>query len=89
MKTAAFVTLGCKINHYETQAIREEVLDLGYREVEHTEVADVYVVNTCSVTAMSGTKSRKYVQRVARTNPRARVVVVGCCLLYTSDAADE
>lgn len=78
MKTAAFVTLGCKINHYETQAIREEVLDLGYREVEHTEVADVYVVNTCSVTAMSGTKSRKYVQRVARTNPRARVVVVGC-----------
>lgn len=78
MKTAAFVTLGCKINHYETQAIREEVLDLGYREVDYTEPANVYVVNTCSVTSTSASKSRKYVQRVARTNPDARVIVVGC-----------
>jgi threonylcarbamoyladenosine tRNA methylthiotransferase MtaB len=78
VKTAAFVTLGCKINQYETEAIREEVLDLGYREVPYTSPADVYVVNTCSVTATSGTKSRKYVQRAARTNPDARIIVVGC-----------
>lgn len=78
MKTAAFITLGCKINQYETEAIREEVIDLGYREVESTQPADVYVVNTCSVTATSGIKSRKYVQRVARTNPEARIIVVGC-----------
>ena len=78
MKTAAFVTLGCKINQYDTEAIREEVIDLGYREVPYTEPADVYVVNTCSVTATSGVKSRKYVQRVARTNPAARIIVVGC-----------
>ena len=78
MKTAAFITLGCKINQYETAAIREEVMDLGYREVESSQPADVYVVNTCSVTATSGTKSRKYVQRVARINPEARIIVVGC-----------
>lgn len=77
-KTAAFITLGCKINQYETEAIREQVLELGYREVDPAAVADVYVVNTCSVTAMAGAKSRKAVLRVARRNPRARVVVVGC-----------
>ena len=77
-KTAAFITLGCKINQYETEAIRREVLELGYEEVRASTPADVYVVNTCSVTAQSGAKSRKYIQRAARTNPEARIVVVGC-----------
>ena len=77
-KTAAFITLGCKINQYETEAIRREVLELGYEEVKASDPADVYVVNTCSVTAQSGIKSRKYIQRAARTNPQARIVVVGC-----------
>ena len=77
-KTAAFITLGCKINQYETEAIRREVLELGYEEVRASNPADVYVVNTCSVTAQSGAKSRKYIQRAARTNPEARIVVVGC-----------
>ena len=77
-KTAAFITLGCKINQYETVAIRREVLELGYEEVRASTPADVYVVNTCSVTAQSGAKSRKYIQRAARTNPEARIVVVGC-----------
>ena len=77
-KTAAFITLGCKINQYETEAIREEVLELGYEEVSPADRADVYVVNTCAVTATAGVKSRKYVQRAARTNPNARIVVVGC-----------
>ena len=77
-KTAAFITLGCKINQYETEAIRREVLELGYEEVQASDPADVYVVNTCSVTAQSGIKSRKYIQRAARTNPEARIVVVGC-----------
>lgn len=78
VKTAAFVTLGCKINQYETEAIREEILDLGYDEVPFSSAADVYVVNTCSVTATSGVKSRRYVQRAARANPTARILVVGC-----------
>ena len=77
-QTAAFITLGCKINQYETEAIREEVLDLGYTEVEAGDSADVYVVNTCSVTAMAGTKSRKAILRAARKNPDARIIVVGC-----------
>lgn len=77
-KTAAFYTLGCKINQYETEAIREQVLDLGYAEVPFTSPADVYVVNTCAVTAVAGSKSRKAALRAARTNPAARIVVVGC-----------
>ena len=78
MKTAAFITFGCKINQYETEAIREEVLSLGYEEVSPVAVADVYVVNTCAVTAASGVKSRKAVRRVARRNPSSKILVVGC-----------
>ncbi len=77
-QSVAFITLGCKINQYETQAIRREVLALGYREVRPTETADVYVVNTCAVTGTSGAKSRKAIQRAARTSPDSRIVVVGC-----------
>ena len=76
--TCAFVTLGCKINQYETEAVREEILDLGYREVPSRQRADVYVVNTCSVTRRSGVKSRRYIQRVARLNPESRILVMGC-----------
>jgi threonylcarbamoyladenosine tRNA methylthiotransferase MtaB len=76
--TAAFFTLGCKVNQYETEAIRQEVLDLGYQEVPFDEPADVYVVNTCAVTAQSGAKSRRSVLRACRRNPKARVIVVGC-----------
>jgi threonylcarbamoyladenosine tRNA methylthiotransferase MtaB len=78
MKTAAFITFGCKINQYETEAIREEVLSLGYEEVSPVSVADVYVVNTCAVTAASGVKSRSAVRRVARRNPASKILVVGC-----------
>lgn len=76
--TCAFVTLGCKINQYETEAVREEILDLGYSEVPSREPADVYVVNTCSVTRRSGVKSRRYIQRVARLNPGCKILVMGC-----------
>ncbi len=76
--TVAFVTLGCKINQYETEAVREEILDLGYQEVPSRIPADVYVVNTCSVTRRSGVKSRKYIQRVARLNPASKILVMGC-----------
>ena len=78
MKTVSFHTFGCRLNQYETEAIREEVLALGYREVPALEPADVHVVNTCAVTAESGVKARKHVQRAARLNPAARIVVVGC-----------
>ena len=78
MRTCAFVTLGCKINQYETEAIREEVLSFGLQEVLPQEPADLYVVNACSVTHESGAKSRRAVLRLARTNPRSRILVMGC-----------
>ncbi|HUS59041.1 MAG TPA: tRNA (N(6)-L-threonylcarbamoyladenosine(37)-C(2))-methylthiotransferase MtaB [Planctomycetota bacterium] len=77
-KTCAFITLGCKVNQYDTQAIREQLLLLGYREVPPEQPADVYVVNTCTVTSISDTKGRKYIRRALRLNPRATVVVTGC-----------
>lgn len=76
--TAAFLTLGCKINQYETEAIRQEILGMGYREVSFGSSADVYVVNTCAVTSTASSKSRRTIQRALRKNPQARVVVVGC-----------
>ena len=78
-KTCAFITLGCKVNQYDTEAVREQILSLGgYREVPADQPADVYVVNTCTVTSISDSKGRKLIRRVARQNPGARVVVTGC-----------
>lgn len=84
--TCAFLTLGCKINQYETEAVREEIEDLGYRIVPPGRSADVYVVNTCSVTHRAGVKSRKLVQRVARNNPSCRIIVMGCSSPQEKDA---
>jgi len=78
MKTCSFITFGCKINQYETEAVREEVLALGLDEVPPGEPADVVVVNACSVTGASGAKSRRAVLRISRENPAARIVVMGC-----------
>ncbi|NQT19475.1 MAG: tRNA (N(6)-L-threonylcarbamoyladenosine(37)-C(2))-methylthiotransferase MtaB, partial [Planctomycetes bacterium] len=76
--TCAFITLGCKVNQYDTQAIREQLLSAGYREVPPDTPADVHVINTCSVTSMSDSKGRKYIRRVARQSPAGKVVVTGC-----------
>lgn len=78
MTTVAFITHGCKINQYETEALRERIVRLGYREVSPSSPADVYVVNTCSVTSTAAAKSRRSVLRAVRRSPGARVVVVGC-----------
>ena len=74
----AVVTLGCKVNHYDSQVIRERAIAAGYEAVADDAPADVVVVNTCAVT-MSGTaKSRREIRRIRRRNPDARVVVTGC-----------
>ncbi|HUW30068.1 MAG TPA: tRNA (N(6)-L-threonylcarbamoyladenosine(37)-C(2))-methylthiotransferase MtaB [Planctomycetota bacterium] len=78
MGTCAFITLGCKVNQYDTEAIREQVLRLGYREVPAGERADLYVINTCTVTAVSDSKGRKLIRRVHRQNPAATIIVTGC-----------
>ena len=78
MLTAAFTTLGCKVNQYETRRIAESFERRGFRVVPFEEPASVYVVNTCSVTAVASSKSRQMMRRAKRTNPSAKLVVTGC-----------
>lgn len=78
MKTVAFITLGCKVNQYETNAMIQQFLQKDYEVVEATEKADIYVVNTCTVTNMSDRKSRQMLRRVKELNHEAIVVACGC-----------
>ena len=77
MKTA-FHTLGCKVNHYETEAIREAFVSRGAETVGEEDFADVYIINTCTVTNIADRKSRQYIRRMKRVNPDAIIVVTGC-----------
>ncbi|MBQ6441103.1 MAG: MiaB/RimO family radical SAM methylthiotransferase [Lachnospiraceae bacterium] len=77
-KTAALHNLGCKVNAYETEALRELLEAEGYRIVPFTEAADVYVVNTCTVTNIADKKSRQMLRRARKLNPDAQIVAVGC-----------
>ena len=78
MKKVAFYTLGCKVNQYETEAMLELFEKEGYEKAETEEYADVYVINTCTVTHMSDRKSRQYIRRMKKKNPDAIIAVVGC-----------
>ncbi|MCF0168364.1 MAG: tRNA (N(6)-L-threonylcarbamoyladenosine(37)-C(2))-methylthiotransferase MtaB, partial [Bacteroidales bacterium] len=77
-RTVAFVTLGCKLNYAETSSIEREFLAGGFEKVAQTAPADVYVVNTCSVTEHSDKKDRNIIRRLHRQNPDARIIVTGC-----------
>lgn len=79
-------TLGCKVNQYETEFLREGLATIGYDEAEKGEEADLCVVNTCTVTAEGDAKSRQVVRRMARENPAAKIVVMGC---YATRAPEE
>lgn len=74
----ATYTLGCKVSQYESVVLAEELIRLGLTEVDFSEPADAYVINTCTVTAESDAKSRKYIRRALRQNPDAIVAVMGC-----------
>ena len=74
----AIYTLGCKMNQYETQAMEQLLRQKGHQVVDFSEAADAYVVNTCSVTAVSDQKSRKVLHRVRRERPGAVLAVCGC-----------
>ena len=78
MKKVAFTTLGCKVNQYETNAMSQKFIESGYQLVEHTEEADIYIVNTCTVTNMSDRKSRQMLRKMKEQNPKAIVIAVGC-----------
>ena len=71
-------TLGCKVNQYETELVRQGLQQIGYSDCQDHESADVCVVNTCTVTNEGDAKSRQLVRRLARQNPDARIVVMGC-----------
>ena len=78
MKKVAFCTLGCKVNQYETNAMQEQFIKSGYEIVEFEEKAEIYVVNTCTVTNMSDKKSRQMIRRAKQLNPNSIVAAVGC-----------
>ncbi len=78
MKSVAFHNLGCKVNSYETDVMQQKLLENGFRIVPFDEKADVYVINTCSVTNIADRKSRQMLHRAKKQNPEAVVVAVGC-----------
>ena len=86
MATLRTITLGCKVNQYETQYVREGLLGIGYGDAQPGEGADLCVVNTCTVTHEGDAKSRQVIRRLARENPGSRIVVMGC---YATRAPEE
>ena len=78
MATVAFHTLGCKVNHYETEAIWQLFKQEGYERVDFESISDVYIINTCTVTNTGDKKSRQVIRRAVRKNPDAVICVTGC-----------
>lgn len=77
-KKVSFITLGCKVNQYDSDAMRTLFVKNGYRQAGEDENADVYVINTCSVTSIGDRKSRQMVRRIRRSHPEAIIAVAGC-----------
>ncbi len=84
---AALHNLGCKVNQYETDAMENMLREAGFEIVPFTEKADVYVINTCSVTNMADRKSRQMIHRVHKLNPQAAVVAAGCYVQTSEEQA--
>lgn len=89
MERVAISTLGCKINQFESAAMTESLGREGYRLVPFDEDADIYVINTCTVTAKTDAESRRLIRRALRRNPEARVVVTGCYAQVAPDAVKD
>jgi threonylcarbamoyladenosine tRNA methylthiotransferase MtaB len=85
-KRFAIATLGCKVNQFETAEMIEQFLHTGWQQAAFGEAADLYLINTCTVTARSDAESRRLIRRARRANPQARVVVTGC---YAQVAPEE
>ena len=86
MISVGFYTLGCKVSQYETEAIAEEFERRGYALSDFSAHNDVYVINTCTVTAEADRKSRQMIRRAKKKNPNAKVIVCGC---YSQRSPDE
>ncbi len=85
-RTFATCTLGCKVNQYETDAMEQMLLRAGYEKTDFKEAADIYIINTCSVTNMADKKSRQMIHRAKKKNPNSIVVAAGC---YVQAQADQ
>ena len=86
MKRVGFITLGCKVNIYESNALKNELISKGFEITEANENCDVYIINTCSVTNMADAKSRKMIRKAIKLNPNAIVCAMGC-YVQTNDEA--
>ncbi|MEL7062172.1 MAG: tRNA (N(6)-L-threonylcarbamoyladenosine(37)-C(2))-methylthiotransferase MtaB, partial [Bacteroidota bacterium] len=78
MQSVAFYTLGCKLNFSETSTIGRQFIKSGFQKVEFHEAADVYVINTCSVTEQANKKCRKIIKQALQRNEEAYIIVAGC-----------
>lgn len=81
VKKVKFITLGCKVNQYESNAMAQKFIEKGYKLAENDEEVDIYVINTCTVTNMSDRKSRQMLRKVKESNKNA--IVVACRMLCT------
>lgn len=88
-KKIAFYTLGCKVNQYETQAIKEQFSNKGYEVVSEGEFANVYIINSCSVTGISDRKTRQFIRKTKKVNPNAVTAVIGCYAETGTDVVSE
>ena len=86
MKKIGFITLGCKVNIYESNALKNELMNLGYEITDANEDCDCYVINTCSVTNQADSKSRKMIHKCIKLNPNALCCVMGC---YSQTSQEE
>ena len=89
MRTAALHNLGCKVNAYETEAMQQILENAGYQIVDFGDKADVYVINTCSVTNVADKKSRQMLHRAKAKNPEAVVVAAGCYVQAAAERLEE
>ena len=89
MRKVAFCTLGCKVNQYETNAMEQQFIEKGYKVVSFNDIADIYVINTCTVTNMSDKKSRQMIRRAKQLNPKAIVIAVGCYVQVAKNKLEE
>lgn len=86
MKRVGFITLGCKVNIYESNALKNELISKGFEITEANEECDVYIINTCSVTNMADAKSRKMIRKAIKLNPNAVVCAMGCYVQTNEEA---
>lgn len=77
-RRVAFYTLGCKVNQYETESIKNQLIQRGYKEVDFEDVSDIYIVNSCTVTSIADKKTRNMLRRAKKSNPDSTVIITGC-----------